>query len=183
MEKSGLEPMVYRGTYASPLGPITLASDGAALTGLWFEGQRYYPAAPAGGWAEGDLPLFRETGRWLDVYFAGRDPGAPPPLRFTGTAFQNAVWTALTAIPYGETRTYGDVAQALAAQGVRTPARAVGGAVGRNKLSILVPCHRVVGASGSLTGYAGGLARKTGLLRLEGAWREEYFVPRRAAKS
>ncbi len=181
MERDKSELTLYRGTCPSPLGPITLASDGQALTGLWFEGQRYYPAAPAGGWVEGDLPLFEEVRRWLEVYFSGRDPGAPPPLRFTGTAFQNAVWAALTAIPYGETRTYGGIAQALAAQGARTSPRAVGGAVGKNKLSILVPCHRVLGASGSLTGYAGGLDRKIALLRLEGALREEFFVPRRSA--
>ncbi len=180
MERDRPEPTLYRGTYASPLGAVTLASDGQALTGLWFEGQRYYPAAPAGGWEERELPLFEEARRWLDVYFSGRDPGAPPPLRFTGTAFQNAVWAALAAIPYGETRTYGDIARALDAQGTRTSPRAVGGAVGRNKLSILVPCHRVLGASGSLTGYAGGLDRKIALLRLEGALREGSFVPRRS---
>ncbi len=180
MERDKSELTLYRGTYASPLGPITLASDGQALTGLWFEGQRYYPAAQAGGWVEKDLPLFEEARRWLDVYFSGRDPGVPPPLRFTGTAFQNAVWAALTAIPYGETRTYGGVARTLDAQGVRTSPRAVGGAVGRNKLSILVPCHRVLGASGSLTGYAGGLDRQIALLRLEGALREGSFVPRRS---
>lgn len=160
--------MKYRGTYRSPLGPITLAADGDSLTGLWFEGQRYYPDDLARESEEKDLPVFRQVKVWLDVYFSGRDPGPVPPLRPVGTDFQRAVWAILTAIPYGHTRTYGDIARELG----RTSARAVGSAVGRNPISILVPCHRVVGAGGSLTGYAGGVERKTALLRLEGAWSE-----------
>lgn len=159
--------MKYRGTYQSPLGPITLASDGDSLTGLWFEDQRYYPNDLAGESEEADLPVFRQVKAWLDVYFSGRDPGPVPPVRPAGTDFQREVWATLAAIPYGRTRTYGDIARELG----RTSPRAVGSAVGRNPISILVPCHRVVGADGSLTGYAGGTERKTALLELEGAWR------------
>lgn len=161
--------MTYRGTYRSPLGIITLASDGDSLTGLWFEGQRYYPDDLAGESEEADLPVFRQVKAWLDVYFSGRDPGPVPPVRPAGTDFQREVWAILAAIPYGQTRTYGEIARELG----RTSPRAVGSAVGRNPISILVPCHRVVGANGSLTGYAGGMERKTALLELEGAWRGE----------
>lgn len=164
--------MRYTAEYMSPLGAVTLASDGEALTGLWFRGQKYYPLRLDGARAEGkDLPVFRQTVEWLDLYFSRRDPGFTPPLRFAGSPFQKEVWTILTAIPYGSTRTYGDIARELASgRGVpRMSARAVGGAVGKNPISILVPCHRVVGSDGSLTGYAGGIGRKTELLRLEGA--------------
>lgn len=163
--------MRYRETFRSPLGTVTLASDGDSLTGLWFEGQRYYPGGLEQESEEKDLPVFREVRDWLEGYFSGKDPGPLPPLRAEGTGFQKEVWTVLRAIPYGQTRTYGDIARELARRRglVQMSARAVGGAVGRNPISILVPCHRVVGASGSLTGYAGGLERKTALLKLEGA--------------
>lgn len=162
--------MQYTAPYQSPLGPITLAADGQALTGLWFKGQRYDGCGLDKAGEEKGLPVFRQAKEWLDIYFSGRAPDFTPPLRFTGTAFQNQVWTILAAIPYGQTRTYGDIARELAhCQGLaRMSAQAVGGAVGRNKISILVPCHRVVGADGSLTGYAGGLRKKAELLRLEG---------------
>lgn len=155
--------------YLSPLGPITLASDGDALTGLWFHGQKHYPDLT--GWQEEELPVFAQARAWLDAYFRRQVPGSPPPLRPAGTAFQKEVWAILTAIPYGATRTYAHIAGELARKkGLpRMSARAVGGAVGKNPISLIVPCHRVVGASGSLTGYAGGLDKKRALLELEGA--------------
>ncbi|WP_302816269.1 methylated-DNA--[protein]-cysteine S-methyltransferase [Selenomonas flueggei] len=159
--------MTYAAYYFSPLGRIVLMSDGTALTELDFaEG---VPKASAVH-TQKDLPVFREVCRWLDVYFAGRDPGALPPLAPHGTAFQQAVWNILRGIPYGTTTTYGGIAARIAAaRGGRMSAQAVGGAVGRNPISILIPCHRVIGTDGSLTGYAGGLDKKEYLLELEGA--------------
>ena len=158
--------MTYAAYYFSPLGRIVLMSDGTALTELDFaEG---VPEASAVH-TQKDLPIFREVCRWLDVYFAGRDPGALPPLAPHGTAFQQAVWRVLRGIPYGTTTTYGRIAARIAAaRGSRMSAQAVGGAVGSNPISILIPCHRVIGTDGSLTGYAGGLDKKEYLLALEG---------------
>lgn len=172
--------MQYTTTYCSPLGSITPAADGEALTGLWFEGQKYYALYLDKEHEEKDLPVFQQAGEWLDIYFSGRAPGFTPPLRFTGSAFQNEVWAILAAIPYGKTRTYGDIARELAKKRglAHMSAQAVGGAVGKNEISIIVPCHRVVGANGSLTGYAGGIAKKVELLKLEGALKEEYFIPK-----
>ncbi len=156
--------MHYTALYTSPLGNILLASDGEAVTGLWFEGQRHFARTLIGEREERALPVFAEAARWLDVYFSGEEPGPTPLLRPAGTPFQMEVWALLRDIPYGETRTYG----ALAAQLARhISARAVGGAVGKNPISILIPCHRVVGAGGSLTGYAGGVDKKAALLELE----------------
>ena len=159
--------MTYAAYYFSPLGRIVLMSDGTALTELDFaEGVPEVSAVHT----QKDLPVFREVCRWLDVYFAGRDPGALPPLAPHGTAFQQAVWKVLRGIPYGTTTTYGRIAARIAAAcGGRMSAQAVGGAVGRNPISILIPCHRVIGTDGSLTGYAGGLDKKEYLLELEGA--------------
>lgn len=160
--------MDYINTYESPMGKITLASDGTALTGLWFEFQKYYAAGLASR-TEKSLPIFHDAAHWLDIYFSGREPDFKLPLHFNGSEFQKEVWDCLCAIPYGETVTYGDIARRIAeARGIsQMSARAVGVAVGRNKISIIVPCHRVVGADGSLTGYAGGVCRKEALLRLE----------------
>lgn len=162
--------MQYIAPYQSSLGPITLAADGQALIGVWFDGQKYDRSGLDKDCREEDLPVFRQTKRWLDLYFSGQAPDFMPPLRFTGTDFQKEVWAILAAIPYGETRTYGDIARQLAQRLGLTgmSARAVGGAVGHNRLSLLVPCHRVVGAGGRLTGYAGGVERKIALLKLEG---------------
>ena len=123
------------------------------MTGLWFEGQKYYPRSLSPACEGRGLPLFEAARRWLDQYFAGREPDIAVPLHFTGTAFQNEVWALLCEIPYGRTSTYGEIAARLAAKrGVpHLSAQAVGGAVGRNKISLLVPCHRVIGANGSLT--------------------------------
>lgn len=167
--------------YSSPLGPILLAADDAGLTGLWFQGQKYFPAQIADAPDHSDLPIFQEAKRWLDIYFSGREPDFTPPLHLTGTPFQNQVWEILLTIPYGKTMTYGGIAQRLAEQNglPRMSPQAVGGAVGHNKLSILIPCHRVVGANGSLTGYAGGLTRKTALLELEKTDMSPFFVPKK----
>lgn len=162
--------MDYIAHYSSPLGSITLSSDGAALTGLWFDGQKYFGATLSEEQAEKALPVFDETRRWLDAYFQGKDPGATLPLAPKGTPFQKAVWDILRTIPRGATLTYGEIAlQVARAMGrVHMSPQAVGGAVGHNPISILIPCHRVVGQSGSLTGYAGGVDKKLWLLTLEG---------------
>ena len=155
--------------YDSPLGGVTLASDGTALTGLWFDGQRFFGQGLPGPCAERPLPVFDEAARWLDVYFRAAAPDFLPPLHLRATPFQSAVWQQLLRIPWGRTVTYGALAQTLSAQlGRPVSARAVGGAVGRNPISLMIPCHRVVGANGALTGYAGGLERKARLLALEG---------------
>lgn len=162
--------MRYISTYRSPLGDILMASDGRALTGLWFVGQKYEAAGLGeGACEEPGLPVFREACSWLDEYFAGGHPEGQPALSPSGTPFQRAVWDELARIPYGATVSYGEVASRIAARrGSPTSARAVGAAVGRNPISILVPCHRVTGTGGALTGYAGGLWRKRALLALEG---------------
>jgi len=155
----------------TPLGPATAASDGDALTGFWFVGQKYYPRGVADWTRSPDAAPFAALREWLSAYFAGQGPACPFPLRPEGTAFQRAVWALLLTIPHGETTTYGRLAAELAArQGLPSmSAQAVGGAVGHNPISLLIPCHRVLGASGALTGYAGGIEKKEALLRLEGA--------------
>jgi methylated-DNA-[protein]-cysteine S-methyltransferase len=160
--------MDYICHYDSPLGGITLGSDGEALTGLWFKGQKFFGNTLQPQHREADLPVFQETRRWLDVYFSSREPGFTPKIRTRGTPFRMAVWKLLMAIPYGETTTYGELARKLnETAGMKTCARAVGNAVGHNPISIIIPCHRVVGADGGLTGYAGGLDVKQKLLKLE----------------
>ena len=156
--------MEYRTVYPSPLGPLTLASDGTSLTGLWLMGQKYFGGG-ASLWEEkDDLPVFAAAFGWLDNYFAGEQPAPEElPLAPAGTDFRQAVWQQLLQIPYGETVTYGDLAQRIGC----ASARAVGGAVGHNPISIIIPCHRVVGADGSLTGYAGGTEYKRWLLAHE----------------
>lgn len=162
---------MYHACCDSPLGTLFLESDGVALTGLWMDGQRYFPETQPreDGFAD-DLPLFGWVKSWLSAYFKGGNPTVDFPLSFSGTAFRREVWRALCGIPYGEVVTYGELAAQLAGErGVpKVSARAVGQAVGRNPISIIVPCHRVVGASLRLTGYAGGIERKRLLLELEG---------------
>ncbi len=145
-----------------------MTADELGLTGLWFEGGKHFPQALETR-EEQEVPVLLQTKRWLDCYFLGEIPAFTPPLHLLGTDFQLEVWACLRAIPYGETRTYGEIARLLAEKrGIpRMSAQAVGGAVGRNPISIIVPCHRVIGANGGLTGYAGGLERKTALLKLE----------------
>ncbi len=156
--------MEYTDRYPSPLGEILLASDGAALTGLWFEGQKYAARTLDNEQMACPLPVFALTKAWLDAYFSGKQPDFTVPVNPKGSAFQKRVWEQLLTIPYGQVITYG----ALAADLGCPSARAVGGAVGKNPISLLIPCHRVVGAGGRLTGYAGGLDRKVALLTLEG---------------
>ena len=165
--------MTFTRRYASPLGGILLAADEQGLTGLWFDGAKYFAANLPEEREEKRTPILDETARWLDLYFAGRQPDFTPPLHLVGSAFRQRVWERLLAIPYGQTTTYG----ALLGGGMS--ARAVGGAVGHNPISIIVPCHRVVGANGSLTGYAGGLDRKIRLLALEGVDVGRLTIPKK----
>lgn len=163
--------MQYTSRYDSALGEILLAADDAGLTGLWFVGQKYFALHLDEEHEDKELPVLALAKRWLDVYFAGENPDFTVPLHLTGTAFQNEVWQMLCAIPYGQTITYGEIARKIAVRrGLASmSAQAVGGAVGHNRISIIVPCHRVVGANGSITGYAGGIERKIQLLELEKA--------------
>ena len=166
--------MHYITYYESPLGKILLAADALGLTGLWFVGQKYYAQNLAPECLEQEVPVLVQAKHWLEIYFAGQVPNFSLPLHLQGTPFQLEVWKLLQTIPYGTTITYGDLAQQLAVnRGVdHMSAQAVGGAVGRNPIAIIVPCHRVVGANGSLTGYAGGVERKHKLLELE----QKYFL-------
>ena len=176
--------MQYTSHYRSPIGNILLAADEVGLTGLWFEGQKYFALYLDKEHEEKEIPIFEKAKEWLDIYFAGKEPDFTVPLHFTGTDFQNEVWEILCAIPYGRTMTYGEIAKQIAAKkGLpRMSAQAVGGAVGRNGISVIVPCHRVVGANGSLTGYAGGIDKKIKLLQLEKADMRPLFAPERAAR-
>ena len=170
--------MVYTAHYRSPLGGILMAADEEGLTGLWFEGQKYFARGLAGSTEERETPASAAARRWLDEYFAGREPRSTPPLHLVGTEHQRAVWDVLLSIPYGRTMTYGQIASRLAESRARVSAQAVGGAVGRNPVSIIVPCHRVVGADGSLTGYAGGIEKRLRLLELEGVDMSALYIPR-----
>lgn len=154
----------------SPVGPLWLTAEGGALTGCWLLEGRYLPPMPDAPPTQTDDPVLRSADRWLDAYFAGHDPGLTPPLAPAGSPFRQEVWALLQTIPWGGLTSYGALAAQLAARrGIpKMSARAVGGAVGANPLSIFIPCHRVVGAHGSLTGYGGGLHNKVLLLRLEG---------------
>lgn len=176
--------MVYTAEYDSPLGTITLACDGEAITGLWFNGQKYFGNILPRETMQQEQPLFAEARRWLDIYFSGREPGFLPPLRYDSTPFRKLVCDIMLTIPYGQTMTYGAIAaEAARRQGVQTmSAQAVGGAVGHNPISLMIPCHRVVGTSGSLTGYAGGIERKVKLLALEHADMQKFFVPKMAPR-
>ena len=166
--------------YRSPLGDLLLAADEEELTGLWFVGQKYYAHGLPDESIWQETKILTETRRWLDIYFSGEEPKFTPPLHPVGTAFRQAVWKILLQIPYGQTVTYGEIAQQLAAeQGISTmSAQAVGGAVGHNKISIIIPCHRVIGADGSLTGYAGGIDKKIALLKMEGTDKYESLCSR-----
>lgn len=153
----------------SPLGKLLLSADETGLTGIWFQEQKYFANGLNTEAKETDLPVFDQTKQWLSLYFSGREPDFLPPLHLIGTPFQLEVWDLLLKIPYGVTTTYGALAKKLAdAHGLpKMSAQAVGGTVGHNKISILIPCHRVIGSNGSLTGYAGGIWRKEALLNLE----------------
>lgn len=173
--------MVYTCYYESPLGGILLAADETGLTGLWFDGEKYLDKQLPTEHTEKETPILAETKRWLDIYFTGTEPDFLPPLHPIGSTFRQEVWELLLQIPYGKTVTYGELARQLAERrGLpRMSAQAVGGAVGHNRISILIPCHRAVGANGSLTGYAGGIDKKVKLLELEGTDMTGFFVPKK----
>lgn len=169
--------MVFMQRYASPLGGLLLAADEQGLIGLWFDGARHFAANLPEVREEKRTPILDEAARWLDDYFSGGQPDFTPPLHLIGSAFRLRVWARLLEIPYGQTTTYGALAKRLGAG--RMSAQAVGGAVGHNPISIIVPCHRVVGANGSLTGYAGGLDRKIKLLEIEQTDMHGLFRPKK----
>lgn len=169
--------MVFTQRYASPLGGLLLAADEQGLIGLWFDGARHFAANLPEAREEKRTPVLDETARWLDNYFSGGQPDFTPPLHLIGSAFRLRVWARLLEIPYGQTTTYGALAKRLNAG--RMSAQAVGGAVGHNPISIIVPCHRVVGTNGSLTGYAGGLDRKIRLLEIEQTDMHGLFRPKK----
>ena len=173
--------MDYTHHYDSPLGGITLASDGEAIIGLWFDEQKYFADTLRKPYAEAELPIFDEANRWLNIYFSGSAPDFTPKLNMRTTAFRKAVWSILLTIPFGQTMTYGQIAEIIAGQMglARLSAQAVGGAVGHNSISLIIPCHRVVGRNGSLTGYAGGMNKKLRLLQMENADTGRFFIPER----
>lgn len=165
--------------YQSPLSDILLVSDEQGLCGLWFEEGRYYADTVEDDAQVGTSPALDQARRWLDKYFAGQAPPWLPPLHVQGTPFQRQVWDQLLTIPYGHLVTYGELAKRVAKLRHRTSmsAQAVGNAVGKNHLSLFIPCHRVIGAHGNLTGYGGGLARKVALLELEGHLASDFSWP------
>ena len=163
--------MNYICHYKSPLGGITLASNGKNLVGLWFDGQKYYADTLESDISEKKLPIFDQTFKWLDTYFSGKVPNFTPSLFLRTTTFRKEVCEILMTIPYGHIMTYGEISKILAKRHglARMSAQAVGGAVGHNPIALIIPCHRVIGANGSLTGYAGGLDKKEKLLAMEKA--------------
>ena len=168
MDETGL----YMDRVGTPLGDMIMTSHGEALLGLWFQGERYEPGEQelAGARRNPDLPVFQEPRRWLELYFQGKDPGFTPPLELSGSVFRQQVGRIMLTIPYGKTMTYGAIAREMAGKTGKKQmsAQAVGGAVGHNPISLIIPRHRVVGSSGSLTGYGGGMPRKVWLLEHEG---------------
>lgn len=163
----------------SPLGGITMTSDGTHLTGLLFDDEKYFDSTFRDQYQEGELPVFAEADRWLELYFSGKEPDFTPPVLLQTTPFRRRVCEIIGTIPYGKTMTYGQIASRIADErGIeRMSAQAVGGAVGHNPISLIIPCHRVVGSDGSLTGYAGGIDKKVRLLTLEGADMSGLYVP------
>lgn len=173
--------MYYKSNYSSPIGEIMLAGTEDAIVGMWMEGQKYHGGTIGHNLTQkDDLPVFHLAKSWLKSYFAGEKPAiALLPLAPVGGEFRQAVWQILCEIPYGETTTYGEIAKKMAEKMGKTSmsSQAVGGAVGHNPISIVIPCHRVVGAGGSLTGYAGGIAKKVKLLELEGVDLSRFHIP------
>lgn len=170
--------------YISPLGGMLLAAEESEIVGIWFAGQKYFPTGLTSDWTERETPVLLEAKRWLNLYFSGRRPDFLPPLHPAGSVFRRQVWEILLTIPYGKTVTYGEIARQLAQKrGIpEMSAQAVGGAVGHNPISLMIPCHRVVGTGGSLTGYAGGMDKKKWLLEWEGVDTGSFFLPRRAPR-
>ena len=155
--------MYYSTDYTSPIGKMLIASDGEAICGVWFYGQKHFPSTDF--IVTDDLAIFKKVACWLDDYFNGKNPDVNFKLKANGSPFRQKVWKILSEIPYGETRTYGEIASMISPT---MSAQAVGGAVGHNPISIIVPCHRVLGKNGNLTGYAAGIDMKIALLKLEG---------------
>jgi len=172
--------MQYTNKYHTPIGSVTLASDGKALIGLWFDHQKYFADTLSAENEERDLPIFKQAKQWLDIYFRGENPDFTPPLSLNATPFRLTVWKILKSIPYGHVMTYGDISKIMAKKMKlkRMSAQAVGGAVGHNSISIIIPCHRVVGSNGSLTGYAGGIDKKVKLLALEKTNIQHLYIPK-----
>ena len=173
--------MVCTCSYNSPIGNMLIAADEIGLTGLWFEGQKYFANTLPDEHISQETGILAETKKWLDVYFSGEEPKFTPPLHPEGSTFRQAVWQILLQIPYGQTITYGAIASKLTEKknGSHMSAQAVGGAVGHNEISIIIPCHRVVGTNGSLTGYAGGIDKKISLLELEHVDMSSLFIPKK----
>lgn len=160
--------MQTRSFYSSPLGRIILTAQNNALTGLYFDGQKYLPDTSA-LLENNQLPIFLQTAQWLDIYFQGKNPCFTPPLLMIGSDFRQSVWQMLMKVPFGKTISYKEIAQKIARQQNRLTIspQAVGNAVGHNPISLIIPCHRVIGSNGHLTGYAGGIDKKISLLKLE----------------
>lgn len=173
--------MIFTDYYNSPIGGITMASDGESLCGLWFDGQKYFASTVKGETEDKSLPVFEKSKKWLDIYFSGEEPDFTPKLSLNGSKFRKAVWDILLTIPYGSVMTYGEIARIMAKQSgiAKMSSQAVGGAVGHNPVSIIVPCHRVVGTNGNLTGYAGGIDKKISLLKNEKTDISKMFVLKR----
>lgn len=163
--------------YNSPVGKILLASDDLGLTGLWLHSDRFYADNLTEDHQLGTNNYLADAIKWLDLYFAGKNPNFLPKLHLIGTNFQNQVWLALLEIPYGEVTTYKKIAEKVAGRTDHLPIRAVGGAVGRNHIALIVPCHRVIGSNGNLTGYGGGIDKKIQLLQLEGIDISKFSLP------
>ena len=159
--------MQFYSRYESPFGEITIAADEEGIIGLWFKDQKYFGRGLSKDAIEQETDVILEAKKWLDTYFAGKKPDFMPKLHMVGTEFQLAVWKALQAIPYGSTTTYGELAKQVKTESGAVSPRAVGSAVGHNPILLFVPCHRVIGKDGQLTGYAAGVERKKALLALE----------------
>ena len=180
-EKQKMENIMYTSTYDSAIGSLLLAADDIGLVGLWLNSDRFYANLLANReYIAKETPILQEAKRWLDVYFSGREPKIELPIHLIGTPFRQEVWQLLLQIPYGQVATYGDLAKKMAEKrGVAyMSAQAIGGAVGHNEISIIIPCHRVIGANGNLTGYAGGIDKKLKLLELEGVDTKKLFLPK-----
>ena len=173
--------MLYVSYYDSPIGKITLGAREDVLVGAWFEGQKYFANTLPKDHIQQETEILTEAKKWLDVYFSGEEPNFTPLLHPNGSTFRKAVWQILLEIPYGQTITYGEIARRIAVMKNTShmSAQAVGGAVGHNEISIIIPCHRVVGTNGSLTGYAGGIDKKISLLKLEHTDMSCLFIPKK----
>ena len=171
--------MQYFDTYNSPIGKIIITADETSLTGVWFSDGKFYDRRIETEYEKRKLPIFDTTKNWLDIYFLGHKPDFMPPINMLGSDFRISVWKLLLKIPYGSTTTYSKLAEILAKEkGIKhMSAQAIGSAVGHNPISIIIPCHRVVGTDGSLTGYANGIENKFKLLNLEGVNMENLFIP------